>query len=361
MNDKRRKVLVSLFNTLIPVVFALSTGAVFLLISGNNPLEVYANIIKWSFLDKVGLTYTFAFAAPISMTGLAIAIAYKGGTFNLGVEGQLYVGAFFATYLGFAIEGLPRLLHISICILGGALAGMLLALIPAVMKAFFRISEVVTTIMINNVAIIFTTYLTNGPFTANAGFTATYPVNDTAKLSRLYGTSRLSTSIFIAIGIFVIVWTIMKKSKLGFEIEALGRQKEFSDAMGMKFHIKTIILFLISGAIAGVAGTTEILGVHYRFTPSFSSNPGTGWQGVQVANLAGRSPVGVIIVSIFFGAFKYGGTCLQTRMGVSPDLVNIIQSSLILFIAVRYVKQNSKIFDILKPKKVASTEQGVLR
>ena len=345
MNLKMKKRFVSIANTLLPVFFSLIVGAVFLILSGNNPFEVYFNIVQWSFFTADGIAHTIAFAAPIAITGLAIALAYRGGTINMGVEGQLYIGALFATYLGFTITTLPRGLHIIVCLGGGALAGMALAFIPAVMKAFFKVSEVVTTMMLNNAIIIVCSFLTNRTFNANVGYSATFEIELTAKLTRLYGTTRLSSAVLIALGLFILTYVIMKKSKLGFEIEAMGRQKEFSDAMGMRFHIKTIVLFLISGAYAGIAGATEIMGSFYRFTPSFSTNPGIGWQGIQVANLAGRDPVGVMVASIFYGAFKYGGTCLQTKMGISSDLVNIIQSSLILFVGVRYLKTETKLLD----------------
>lgn len=350
MNKKIRTGCISLANTLLPVLFSLAVGAIFLVLSGNNPLLVYFNIIKWSFFTADGIAHTIAFASPIAITGLAIAISYRGGTFNLGVEGQLYIGALVATYLGFSITTLPRWLHLIVCITGGATAGMALGLIPALMKAYYKVSEIVTTMMLNNAIIIFCSYLTNGPFNANIGYTATFEIEPTAKLTRLYGTTRLSSAVFIALALFILTYVIIKKSKLGFEIEAMGRQKEFSDAMGMKFYVKTIILFLISGAFAGIAGATEIMGSFYRFTPSFSTNPGIGWQGIQVANLAGRDPVGVMIASLFYGAFKYGGTALQTRMGISADLINIIQSSLILFIGVKYLKNETAFFEILKPK-----------
>ncbi|MEG1383660.1 MAG: ABC transporter permease, partial [Oscillospiraceae bacterium] len=278
--DKFRKIASSILNLLLPIVFAFSVGAIFIAINGKNPLYIYKFLISQSLLNTTGILNTLAYATPIIMTGLGIAISFKSGLFNMGIEGQMYMGAFFATYLGFTLQGLPSILHISICILGGAIMGMLFAIIPAVLKAYFHVNEMVVTMMLNYAAIIFTKYLTNGPFTANIGYPATQAVSDSAKLTRLSSKSALTPAIFIAIALVLLVFIIYKKTKLGYEIEALGKHVEFADSVGMRVDKKIIVIFLIAGAISGIAGATEMLGVHYRFTPGFSTNPGLGWDGM---------------------------------------------------------------------------------
>ncbi|MEG2857979.1 MAG: ABC transporter permease, partial [Clostridia bacterium] len=198
--------------------------------------------------------------------------------------------------------------------------------------------------MLNNIALIFTSYLTNGPFADNVGFAATFPVAETAQLSRINPKNRVTYALFIALAIVLLIWILMKRTRLGYEISALGKQKEFADSVGMRVRRKVLVVFLIGGAIAGIAGATEIMGVNIRFTPGWSANPGLGWDGQAVCLLANRNPLGILIAGILFGAFKYGGVVLQSKMGISLDIVNIIKSALILFLAAKYLTVDAKIF-----------------
>ncbi len=343
--ERVKKIAASILNLLLPIIFAFSVGAVFILISGKNPIYVYKFLIQQAFFSKTGLLNTLAYATPIIMTGLGIAISFKAGLYNMGIEGQMYMGAFFATYLGFTLEGLPSVLHIAICILGGMLMGMAYSVIPAVLKAYYHVNEMVSSMMLNYAAIIFTKYLTNGPFTANVGYPATETVVDSAKLPRLASGTLFTPAFFIALFTVFVVWVIYRKTTLGYEIEAMGKHVEFSDSVGMRVEKRIIRIFLIAGAISGIAGATEMLGVHYRFTPGFSTNPGLGWDGMLVALLGAHEPVTVLIAAIFFGALKYGGTTMQTYIGISNDTIGIIQAALVLFLSVKYINKNARIFD----------------
>ncbi len=339
--EKTKKILISVINIVLPILFALVVGAVFIAITGKNPLKVYAFLIKQSFFSTTGILNTLASATPIIMTGLGIAICFKAGMYNMGIEGQMYMGAFFAAYLGFTLTGLPPLIHITICILGGMLVGMLYSIIPAVLKARFHVDEMVVTMMLNYVAQIFTKYLTNGPFYGYTGFPATEFIEESAKLPRFYSKVAFTPAFLIALACVAVFVVIYKKMKLGYEIEAMGKQIYFADSVGMRVDKKIFIIFLVAGAVSGIAGATEVLGVHYRFISGFSANPGLGWDGMLVALLAANDPIGVVFAAILFGSLKYGGTTLQTFMGVSNDTIGIIQAALILFLSVRFIKTDS--------------------
>lgn len=339
--ERLKKLIMGVINILVPILFALAVGAAFIAVSGKNPLSVYAFLIKQSLFNELGLLNTLASATPIIMTGLGIAISFKSGLYNMGIEGQMYAGAFFAAYLGFTISGLPSVVHIAICILGGMLMGMLYSLIPSILKARFHVDEMVSTMMLNYVAIIFTKYLTNGPFYGFTGFPATVFINDSAKLPRFNPKVTFTPAFIIALVLVLIFVVIYRKMKLGYEIEAMGKQVYFSDSVGMRVEKKIIVIFLIAGAVSGIAGATEVLGVHSRFISGFSANPGLGWDGMLVALLASNNPIGIVFAAILFGALKYGGTTLQIFMGVSNDTIGIIQAALILFLSVRYIKQDS--------------------
>ncbi len=353
---EEKKVFIGVLNGLLPVALAFILGSIFISVAGHNPFQVYGLIIEEAFLDRNGFINTLAYGTPIIMTALASCMAYNANVYNFGTEGQLYCGAFLGAFLGFTLEGIPHIPHVIICLAGGVIGGMLYALIPALLKSLLRINEVVTTIMLNSVAIIFTTYLTNGPFNAHVGYSATDPVAETAQLVRLYPGARLTTSFFIMIILVVAVYIILSKTKLGYEIRALGSNSEFSDAMGMRVYRKYILLFMVSGGIAGLAGASEIMGVNYRFTPSFSTNPGLGWDGVQIALLARNNPILSCVVGIIYGGFKYGGVVLQSKLGLSNDIINIIQSSLILFLSIRYLDERTNFFGKLFKK--AAKKQG---
>lgn len=332
-----RKTLLGALNILVPVLLAFAIGAVFILALGKNPLTAYWYLIKQAFLVPGGFKDTLAYTSPLILTGLAIAMSFKSNIINMGVEGQMYIGAFAATWAGFTFD-LPAAIHIPLCILCGIFFGSLFALIPALLKAYCHTNEMVLTLMLNYVAIIFCKYLTNGPFKQNIGYPATAQVLPSAMLPRLGDSTQLSASIFFGLACVVLIWFVYNKTKLGFEMDAIGKNIRFAEATGMNVKRKIIIIMVFSGAIAGLAGATEMLGVHRRFMPDFSTNPGLGWDGMLVALLGYNNPIGVLIAAIFFGAMKYGGTSMQMYVGVPNDVINVIQGLLILFLSVRFFK-----------------------
>ncbi len=342
---RTKKTLTVVLNLLLPIVFALMVGGAFIMMLGKNPLEVYGFLLSKAVFDWEGFQNTLAFATPIIMTGLAIAVSFKAGIFNMGIEGQMYMGAFFATYLGFTITALPAFVHIPVCLLGGMLAGVAYAILPAILKSYFHVNEMVVTMMLNYVAIIFTRYLTNGPFTANVGYPATEAIQESAMLPRFNPRLPLTIAFILALVLVAAMQIIYKKTWFGYELESIGKQVEFSDAVGMRVDKKIVMIFVIAGLISGLAGACEMLGVHYRFTPGFSANPGLGWDGMLVALLASNNPVSVLFSAVFFGALKYGGTTMQSFIGVPNDVINIIQGALILFLSVRFIKEHSIWFD----------------
>ena len=341
MSNRVKSKVVSVVNLLLPVLFALMVGAICLLMIGKNPLQIYGYLFKSTLLDYSGLMNSLGYATPLIMTGIATALSYRANIYNMGIEGQMYIGSWFATFLGWTVKGVSMPVHIAICLLGGMIAGMAYAYIPAVMKAYLHINEVVTTIMLNNIAIIFTSYLTNGPFSDNVGYSATYAVADTAVIARINPRYRVTYGILLDVAIVFLVKFVLENTKFGYEVRAIGKQKEFADSVGMKVCKKTIYIFLIGGGIAGIAGATEIMGVNLRFTPSWSVNPGLGWDGQAVCLLANQNILGTLVAAILFGAFKYGGVVLQSRMGISLDIINIIKSCLILFLAARYISMET--------------------
>lgn len=345
MSDNLKRRSIPVLNAVIPLAFAFALGAIFTMIAGYNPLTVYGLILKTAFTSGGGWMQTLGFACPIILTGIATAFAFQSGLWNIGVEGQLYFGAFAAALVGagyFGLDCIPVGLQMPLSVLAGILAGMLYAAIPALLKAYLNANVVVTTIMLNYIAIELTEFLTKAFFQGDQSYDSTYAIQETAEIPKIMSRYRVSYAIFLAVAIVLVVWFVSRRTSFGYEISAIGRQLEFSEAVGMRVRKKIVLIFLISGAIAGVAGATEVLGVNKNFMPNFSTNPGLGWQGYYVAVLAHNNPLAVLLIAIIFGGFRYGSIAVQSKLGVPLDLLNIIQGALILFYSIKYFHENKE-------------------
>ena len=336
MSDNLKRRSIPVLNAVIPLAFAFALGAIFTMIAGYNPLTVYGLILKTAFTSGGGWMQTLGFACPIILTGIATAFAFQSGLWNIGVEGQLYFGAFAAALVGAGYFGLD-------CI-------------PVGLQ--MPLSVVVTTIMLNYIAIELTEFLTKAFFQGDQSYDSTYAIQETAEIPKIMSRYRVSYAIFLAVAIVLVVWFVSRRTSFGYEISAIGRQLEFSEAVGMRVRKKIVLIFLISGAIAGVTGATEVLGVNKNFMPNFSTNPGLGWQGYYVAVLAHNNPLAVLLIAIIFGGFRYGSIAVQSKLGVPLDLLNIIQGALILFYSIKYFHENKeKIQKHLKKANPAKKEE----
>lgn len=333
--ENRTKKRNAVLDTVVPLILAFCVGSIFCLICGVNPFQLYGYIIKRCFFSLGGILNTLGYATPIIMTGIATAFSIKAGIWNMGIEGQVFLGAFVSALAGYMIKGLPAFIHVPLCLLLGALAGAVYALIPGVLKAKFRINEVVTTVMLNSIATIITGFLTQSYLGTGDAYAHTEFILESARLSKLVSRYRCTTALFIALFIWGVLFFVLKKTKFGFEVSCIGKQLEFSDAAGMHVGKKIIQIFIIGGAIAGIAGATEIMGVNYNFVNSFSANPGIGWDGFFACILSLSNPIGILIYSIVFGALRYGALAAQTGLGVPLDLINVIKSALVLFMAIK--------------------------
>ncbi len=333
---KSNGILKSIYNVLFPVVSALFLGGIVIGAIGENPFLTYGIMLQKSLFSADGLLKTLHFAAPLILTGLAIAITFKANIFNMGVEGQAVLGAFFAGVVGFSVKGLPPLLHIALCVLTGIVVGMLFALIPALLKAYFHVNEMVVTLMLNYVVMEIVKFLSQGVFKdPSSGYVSTYPILESAMFKKLFN-SNLTLFFFISLIVFGIMYVVFKHSKLGYEVTAIGKNPEFSEATGMKVGRKIIIIMLISGAISGLAGAGFLMSEKYRFTLDFSGSPGLGWDGMLIALLGNHNPVGILIAAVFYAALKTGSDYISVFTNVPKDIVGVIQGILILMLSVKF-------------------------
>ena len=316
---------------IIAILMAFLVGALVLLVTGYSPIEAYIGMITGAFGNIFGIGQTLTHSTPIIFTSLAFLVSYKAGLFNIGGEGQFLMGAIAAAVTGIYFEGLPGIIHIPLTLLAGILVGGFWGLIPALLKSRFDAHEVITTMMLSYVAQYFTSYLVNFPFKAPGWVSQTEKLPASAELARLIPSSQLSSGIFIAIALVVLVWFLLNKTILGYELRAIGLNPSAAENSGIKINRGVIVSLVLSGAIAGLGGAVEIMGTHKRFIDGFS--PGYGWDGLAVALVGGLDPFGSLLASILFGALRSGGMIMARASGVPTDINILLQGLVILFVA----------------------------
>jgi len=316
---------------LVSIVLALIIGGVIIAISGSNPFQAYRALFQSALGSMSGLGRTLEKATPLIFSGLAVTFAFKAGLFNIGTQGQLLMGAITSAYLGFAITGLPPVIHIPLALLGGALAGALFGSIPGILKTSTGAHEVITTIMLNYVAINITDYLSDGPLkeVSYTDIVARTPhIEPSAEIPRI---AELPLGFLIAVLFAVLVWWILEKTTLGFEIRTAGLSGTAAKYAGIKVSAIIIITMVISGALSGIGGAVETQGIVGRYQPGF--NTGLGFDGITVALLGKVNPIGNIFSALLIGAMKAGGSKMQFVAGVTPEITNIVQALMLFFVA----------------------------
>ncbi len=315
----------------VAILFAFIAGAAVLYVTGYSPVEAYAAMARGAFGDVFGIGQTLMQATPIIFTSIAFLVSYKAGLFNIGAEGQFLMGAIASAVVGIYLEGLPWIIHAPLTLIAGMLAGGLWGLIPALLKTRFEAHEVITTMMLSYVAQFLTSYLVNYPFKAPGWVSQTVRLPASAELARILPPTQLSAGIYIAVALVAVIWFLLKRTILGYELRAIGFNPTAAENAGIRINRGVIISLVISGAIAGLGGAVEIMGVHKRFIDGFS--PGYGWDGLAVALVGGLNPVGSMLASILFGALRSGGMIMARSTGVPLDINILIQGLVILFVA----------------------------
>ncbi len=319
------------FISFIAVIAALLVGAVIVYIAGSSPYEAYKALYEGAFGSTYDFAQTLTRTTPLIFTGLTVAFAFRCGLFNIGGEGQLYVGGMAAAIVGVSFSGLPVYVHLPLALGVGAVTGGAWSLIPSVLKAKVGAHEVITTIMMNYIGIRLVDYLSNYPFKAEGWIAQTDVVEPSAQLPRLVPSTQLSAAIFLALACVVIVYYILWKTTLGYEIRAVGLNPTAAEYGGISVKKSIIVAMFISGMLAGLGGSGEVLGLHKRFIFGFS--PGYGFDGIAVAVLGRNHPVGVVLGALLFGALRNGGMVMKQMTNVPTDLVVAIQGIVILFVA----------------------------
>jgi len=341
----------SLFS-LIAVAAAFLTGSLIVLAMGDSPKKVYLLLVSGAFglYDAMGnftfdpWGYTLFQTTPLIFTGLAVALAFKCGLLNIGAEGQLYVGAFAAAWVGITFTNFPGFVLIPMAMIAAMGAGAVWGAIPGALKARFGSHEVINTIMMNFVAVGLVSYLTQRFYKEQGDpIMQTTPIADQARIARFstllspFGVDfpqriPLNVSFLLAILAAFLVWVFLWRTKWGYEIRAVGSNPAAAEYGGVSVRKQIVLAMALSGALAGMVGVNEALGYRYRYYHEFS--PGYGFSGIAVALLGRNHPAGVVIAALLIGALNRGGLPVDIFTDkVSKDMVVVLQGIIILFVA----------------------------
>ena len=320
-------------NVAVPILSlasALIIGAIFLMLTGRDPLIVYEAMFKGALGSRYGLAETVVKAIPLMLCALGISVAFRMKLWNIGAEGQFYMGAFAASWLPLSFPELPAGVMLPGMLVLGCIAGGLWGLLPAVLRAKWKVNEIIATLMFNYVAILWVDYLVYGPWKDPKGFnfplSAKFP--EAAALPT-FGTSRIHMGLLLALLIAVLFWVIFQKSRWGYEIRVIGESEAAARYAGMNISRNIYLVMILSGAVCGLAGMAEVSGITGRLQPGLS--PGYGFTAIIVAWLSKLHPAAIVIVAVLFGALQVGGYFVQT-MGVPASISAMLQGAVLFFV-----------------------------
>ena len=309
----------------------------------QNPLTVYDAIFTAALKNRDGWGNVIYRATPLIFTGLAAALAFKCGLFNIGGEGQMVMGGFALTWIGFTFAKLPAFLLIPLCMLGGAVAGAIWGGIPGYLKARRGVHEVVTTIMLNWIAVAFTQYLTMAYKPADSWIPHTFEIAKSVQLSRLARylnpvgidfpkSNQVNAAVFLAILAVIFTAYLMRRTKIGYEIRAVGFNPTAAECAGINVAKNTVQAMAIRGAIAGLAGVNQVMGYQHRFR--YGVFEGLGFDGIGVAFIGRNSPMGVVLAAVLFGILDHGGLAIDVTTKVPREIILVLKAVILIFVVV---------------------------
>ena len=327
---------------LLSILLGFLVGAIFLAIMGLSVGEAYGRLIT-SVTSLKGFSYVIVYSIPYIVVGLSVAFSFKTGVFNIGAEGQIVMGSMAAAVVGILAGGLPKIVLIPLCFLTAMLAGAIWGVIVGVLKTKWGINEVLSMIMFNWVAFYLSNFIAGIPAIHSDGTAeATKNISDNAStllskdlINRLGLCPTANWGILVAIAVTVLVWFIIEKTTLGYELKAVGSNKFAAEYGGINVNRSILTALAISGALAGLGGSLQLMGMGSRISV-FSSQEGFGFAGIVVALIGCSNPFGVLIAGIFYGALTFGGSKLNL-VGAPTQLINVIVGTVVFFIAISII------------------------
>jgi ABC-type uncharacterized transport system permease subunit len=328
------------------ITFLLTAGPI--AIAGGNPLSAYAEFLLVPLTSRFSILEVLVTATPLLLTGAAVALAFRGGYWNIGAEGQLLVGAIMAAAIG-QIAGLTQILAIPLMILGGAIGGALWALGPALLRVRFGIDEVVTTLLLNPVALLLVNALLHGPWRDPvSGFPESPRIVEAAEFPQLLERSRLHLGFVVALVFVAALGYVVGRTPAGLRLRAVGLSPHGARFAGIDVGRTLLLTALVSGAIAGIAGVGEVAGIQYRLTSGIS--PGYGYTGIVVATLGALSMPGVTLAALLLADLAVGASSAGRALGIPSQLGAVVQATLLLVtVALLAIRRNRLLGSAITP------------
>ncbi|MDO5690355.1 MAG: ABC transporter permease [Tissierellia bacterium] len=319
----------SYINMILSIVVAMGIGAIVVAAMGFNPVETYVELFKGAFVGSFNFGGTLERFVPLMLTALAFAVAQKVNMANVGVEGDLYLGAIGAAWVGYSFTNLPSIIHIPFALTVAMIIGALWAAIPGILKAYYQVNDVCSTILLNYVAMYITSYLVNNPMSAGKGVAMTPQIAESASLMKIMAPSRANIGLFIALAVLILTYLFFTRTKKGYEFTSVGLNDDYSEFVGIQSKKTKVLGMMFSGAIGGLAGGIEVLGIYGYFLDGFST--GIGFDGMLAALIAKSNIVLVPVLAFFIAALKQGALAMERFTGVPKSLIDAMIAMFILF------------------------------
>jgi ABC-type uncharacterized transport system permease subunit len=335
---------------LIAILISFIIGAVIMLATGNNPVSAYAALVQGAVGSPTALGRTLLNATPLIFTGLAVAVAFRAGLFNIGGEGQFYIGAITAAWLGVTLGSLGPLGTLLV-LLGCLLTGFLWGAIPGFLKAYFGAHEVITTIMLNFVGILLATYLALNPLRSEGLVPGTATIDPAARIPFIgLGLGRANYGFFLALLAAVVFYLLLWRTQRGFQIRAVGLSPGAASYAGMGIGVNTVLALAIGGAFAALGGGVEVLGVYGKMSIPFVT--GLGFTGIGVALLGRNHPIGVVLGALLFGGLNSGAQEMQFATDVPLQLASVLSAIILLLVTA------TKLVELIVGKRARALASG---
>ncbi|WP_069998624.1 ABC transporter permease [Cellulosilyticum sp. I15G10I2] len=348
-----------MYYPIIAILMALFIGGIIINILGFDALAAYRGLLSGSLGSLNAVSETLIKAIPLVFTALSYAIAKRCGLINLGAEGQLYIGALFATIVGTNFSGLPSPLHIILTLVAGFLGGALYGFIVGAIKIRFGASELITTIMLNYVAVNIISFCVTGPIKdmENSSYPQSVQVLKSAQLPRILEGTRLHAGLFIALIGILLYYLFLWHTAKGYEMRVVGLNPSAGQYAGMNLKKNSMLSMFLAGGFAGLGGCIEIIAVQLRLIQNFSAN--YGFDGIAVALLGGNNPIGIGVSSVLFGVLRSGANKMQMLTNVPTAVIYMIQGMIIIFVVGRELFNLNKKRNVKKAKAQAVKEEAI--
>ena len=334
----------------VSVILAFAVSMIMIAAMDVDPVMAISVLLKGALGTPNAIAETLVKTSPLIFTGLSYALASRCGLTNIGMEGQLYIGALCATAAGVYIKGLPSVLHIVVTLTFAFIGAGLWGGIAGLLKVKFGASEIITTVMLNTIATNFIAYMVTGPMVEPPGLNAqTSPILDSARLPKIIEGTRAHLGFVLGIGFIILFYILLWKSKKGYEVRVSGLNNQAAIYSGVNTKRNILIVMFLAGGIAGLAGANEMMGIQGRLVPNVS--PGYGFDGIAVALIGANSPLGVFLGAFLFGIIRAGGNAMQMMTGVPTAIIKVMQAIVILAVVASNILNEVDLKSVFKKKK----------